>query len=53
MTDNNKDVKLLTSMRIEEKLLNKVKEEAKRRKRSVGFIVNEKLRKAYEPVKRK
>nr|DAE54209.1 MAG TPA: TraY domain [Caudoviricetes sp.] len=51
MTDNKKDVKVLTSMRIEEKLLNKVKAEAKRRKRSIAFVVNEKLRKSYEKSK--
>ena len=42
------DKKVRTSMWLDEKLLNKVKNEAKRRKRSIAFIVNEKIRKSYE-----
>ena len=47
-TDKDNDKKVRTSMWLDEKLLNKVKNEAKRRKRSVAFIVNEKIRKSYE-----
>ena len=48
MSTVNNDKKVRTSMWLDEKLLNKVKNEAKRRKRSVAFIVNEKIRKSYE-----
>ena len=42
------DKKVRTSMWLDEKLLNKVKNEAKRRKRCIAFIVNEKIRKSFE-----
>ena len=48
MSTVNNDKKVRTSMWLDEKLLNKVKNEAKRRKRSIAFIVNEKIRKSYE-----
>ena len=40
------DKKVRTSMWLDEKLLYIVKNEAKRRKRSIAFIVNEKIRKS-------
>ena len=40
MSTVNNDKKIRTSMWLDEKLLNKVKNEAKRRKRSIAFIVN-------------
>lgn len=48
MTSLGNNKKIRTSMWLEENLLKKVKAEAKRRKRSVAFIVNEKIRKSYE-----
>ena len=48
MTSLGNNKKNRTSMWLEENLLKKVKAEAKRRKRSVAFIVNEKIRKSYE-----
>ena len=48
MTSLSNNKKIRTSMWLEENLLKKVKAEAKRRKRSVAFIVNEKIRKSYE-----
>lgn len=41
----------LISVRLESDMLEKVKAEGKERDRSIGFIVNEKLRKAYEKGK--
>lgn len=48
MSEKDKIKKVHTSIRIDNYLYKKVKSEADRRKRSVAFIVNEKLRKAYE-----
>lgn len=51
MSSVKEDKKVRTSMWLEKKLLKKVEAEAKRRKRSVAFIVNEKIRKCYENKK--
>ena len=48
MTNLDNSKKVRTSMWLEENLLKKVKAEAKRRKRSIAFVVNEKIRKSYE-----
>ena len=48
MTNLDNGKKVRTSMWLQENLLKKVKAEAKRRKRSIAFIVNEKIRKSYE-----
>lgn len=41
------------TMRIDVELYKKLEDEAFRRKRSVNFIVNEKIEKAYKKEKRK
>lgn len=46
-----KETKTYT-MRVDKKLYEKIENEALRRKRSVNFIVNEKLEKAYTKEKR-
>ena len=48
MSEKDKIEKIHTSIRIDNYLYKKVKSEADRRKRSVSFIINEKIRKAYE-----
>jgi predicted HicB family RNase H-like nuclease len=51
MTENKPKNKTYT-MRISVELYEKLEKEAERRKRSVNFIVNEKLEKAYKNNKR-
>ena len=51
MTENKIKNKTYT-MRIPVELYEKLEKEAERRKRSVNFIVNEKLEKAYKSNKR-
>jgi predicted HicB family RNase H-like nuclease len=51
MTENKPKNKTYT-MRISVELYEKLEKEAERRKRSVNFIVNEKLEKAYKSNKR-
>jgi predicted HicB family RNase H-like nuclease len=51
MTENKPKNKTYT-MRISAELYEKLEKEAERRKRSVNFIVNEKLEKAYKTNKK-
>lgn len=47
-----KKTKISTSIRLDSDLYEKVKKEAEARRRSMAFIVEEKIRKAYEKKKK-
>ena len=45
---SDRKVKISTSIRLEADLYEKVKKEAERRKRSMAYVIEEKIRKGYK-----
>lgn len=48
MSEVKKNKKIPTSIRLDSNLYDKIVREANRRKRSMAFVIEEKLRKTYE-----